>query len=191
MKRWKRWNHVDNAFPRSKNETNPSQTGTNRKKETLQANDNQQAENRHRIGGFTGNNRVMPFNQLNPSHESAPGNGQFPIHQKLKRILQLDNENSWSANPEESSSMITKIIIRPNPFETFIALEIECVQSKHLIIRMTDLHDRIVKMFSWFVVKGANVTSFNEMDSLEAGNYCLDVMDLEGELLFSTDLIKK
>ena len=133
----------------------------------------------------------MPFNQLNPSHESAPGSGQFPIHQKLKRILQLDNENSWSANPEESISMITKIIIRPNPFETFIALEIECTQSKNLIIRMADEQGRIVKMFSWFVVKGANVTSFNEMDSLEPGNYCLDVMDLEGELLFNTDLVKK
>ena len=87
--------------------------------------------------------------------------------------------------------MITKIIIRPNPFETFIALEIECTQSKNLIIRMADEQGRIVKMFSWFVVKGANVTSFNEMDSLEPGTYGLDVMDLEGELLFNTDLVKK
>ena len=133
----------------------------------------------------------MPFNQFNPSYERTPGSDQVPIRQKLKRILQMDNDNTWSATPEESINMITKIIIRPNPFETFIALEIECTQSKNLIIRMADEQGRIVKMFSWFVVKGANVTSFAEMESLAPGNYCLDVMDLEGELLFSTDLVKK
>ncbi len=114
--------------------------------------------------------------------------GAVSMHQKLRRMSQLDQQNSWTANPEES--MITKIIIRPNPFETFIAMEITCVQSKHLIIRISDGKERIVKMFSWFVVKGANVSTFNEMDSLMSGEYCLDVMDLEGELLFSTELVK-
>jgi hypothetical protein len=131
--------------------------------------------------------KPTPFNR---SYERQTGNGQVSVQEKLKRISQLDQQNTWTAN-EESGSMITKIIIRPNPFETFIALEIHCVHSKHLILRMTDNNDRIVKMFSWFVVKGANVTTFNEMDSLLAGEYCLDVMDLEGELLFSTELEKK
>lgn len=118
-------------------------------------------------------------------------NSQVAIHQKLKRILKLDEQNSWTAKPGDNGSMITKIIIRPNPFVTSIAFEIDCINSKNLIIRMTDEQERIVKMFSWFVVKGANVTTFNEMETLSAGTYCLDVMDLEGELLFSTEVVKK
>lgn len=116
------------------------------------------------------------------THENTAGNGQVSIHRQLSRILQ--------DNPEENGNMITKVIIRPNPFESFIALEITCVQSKNIIIRMTDGQERIVKMFSWFVVKGDNVTTFNEMGTLTPGSYCLDVMDHEGELLYSTEVVK-
>jgi hypothetical protein len=118
-------------------------------------------------------------------------NPQETIHRQLNRLVQIDQQNAWTANPEENGNMITKVIIRPNPFETFIALEITCVQSKNIIIRMTDAEERIVKMFSWFVVKGDNVTTFNEMGSLAVGAYSLDVMDLEGELIFSTEVVKQ
>ena len=128
---------------------------------------------------------------MTSTHENEGSNGQSAIHRKLKRISQLDDQNAWAANPVENGSMITKIIIRPNPFVTSIAFEIDCINGKHLIIRMTDEQERIVKMFSWFVVKGANVTTFNEMDNLAPATYRLDVMDLEGELLFSTEVVKK
>jgi len=131
---------------------------------------------------------LKPFSR---TLEGFAQNGPVTLHQQLRRILRLDQQNSWTARREEAGSMITKIVIRPEPFETYIALEITCVQSKHLIIRISDGQDRIVKMFSWFVVKGANVTTFNEMDSLTGGNYCLDIMDLEGEILFSTELVKQ
>jgi hypothetical protein len=133
---------------------------------------------------------VKPLTQSANTHENR-ADGQVSIHRKLNRLLQQDAQDTWSANPEENGNMITKVIIRPNPFETFIALEITCVQSKNIIIRMTDAEERIVKMFSWFVVKGDNVTTFNEMGSLAAGVYGLDVMDLEGEVIFSTEVVKK
>lgn len=134
---------------------------------------------------------MKPLIQINPTLETLSGNGQSFIHKKLKRLLQLDEQDSWTANTEENGSMITRIIIRPNPFDTYISLEITCVQSKNIIIRVTDERERIVKMFSWFIVKGDNVTTFKEMESLMDGTYCLDVMDLEGDLLFSTELTKK
>jgi hypothetical protein len=127
--------------------------------------------------------QVKPLTRSDNTHET--------IHRKLTRLVQHDKQNTWMANPEENGNMITKVIIRPNPFETFIALEITCVQSKNIIIRMTDSEERIVKMFSWFVVKGDNVTTFNEMGPLAAGVYNLDVMDLEGEVIFSTEVVKK
>lgn len=123
------------------------------------------------------------------THEKDAPEGQHAIHRQLNRLLHPMQPGGTS--PEDNGNMITKVIIRPNPFESSIALEVICVQSKHIIIRMTDEDDRIVKMFSWFVVKGDNVTTFNEVDTLCAGIYTLDVMDLEGELIYSTELIKK
>jgi hypothetical protein len=134
---------------------------------------------------------VKPLTRSDNTHENAAANGQVLIHRQLSRISQTDLQNSVQDIPEENGNMITKVIIRLNPFETFIALEVTCVQSKNIIIRMTDAQDRIVKMFSWFIVKGDNVTTFNEMGSLAPGVYSLDVMDLEGELLFSTEVVKK
>jgi hypothetical protein len=134
---------------------------------------------------------VKPLTQSDNTHENTAANGQVSIHRKLKRISQLDQQDSLTANPEENGNMITKVIIRPNPFETFIALEITCVQSKNIIIRLTDMQERIVKMFSWFIVKGDNVTNFSEIGTLTPGAYRLDVMDLEGELIFSTEVVKK
>lgn len=134
---------------------------------------------------------MKPLTKSDNAHENKALNGQVSIHRKLNRLLRQESANSWTANPEENGNMITKVIIRPNPFETFIALEITCVQSKNIIIRMTDAEERIVKMFSWFVVKGDNVTTFNEMGSLAYGTYSLDVMDIEGELIFSTEVVKK
>ena len=155
----------------------------------MQARENQQAEKRHWFGDLTENIQVIPFNPFNRTRETPIR--PVSVQEKLKRMLQLDEENSWTAKPGQAACMITKIIIHPNPFESFLAMEITCVQSKHLIIRVTDSDERIVKMFSWFVVKGTNVSTFNEMDSLSAGHYCLDIMDLEGELLFSTELEKR
>ena len=136
---------------------------------------------------------MKPLNQVDPiqTHVNTE-NGNALIHQKLNRILQIDRRSDAAAEPvSENVAMISKVTVRPNPFKFAIALEVSCKQSKHIIIRMTDSKERIVKMISWFVVKGANVTSLTELDHLDAGIYCLDVLNQEGELLFTTDVEKK
>ena len=132
---------------------------------------------------------VKPLNQVDRTLNLVnTENGNAFIHQKLNRILQIDT----AVEPvSENVTMISKVTLKPNPFSSAIALEVSCQQSKHIIIRMTDSQERIVKMISWFVVKGANVTSLTELDNLEPGNYSLDVLNQEGELLFTTDVEKK
>ena len=87
--------------------------------------------------------------------------------------------------------MITKVTTRPNPFQTSITLDVTCMQSKHVIVRMFDEEDRILKMFSWFLVKGINVTAINDVKELLAGSYYLDIVDLDGDVLYSTKLVKE
>lgn len=86
--------------------------------------------------------------------------------------------------------MITKVVIRPNPFFTAITLDVASEVSRHTIVRMYNGEGRIVKMFSWFLVKGTNVTSISEVNSLREGTYHLDMIDNEGNLLYSTNLTK-
>ena len=93
--------------------------------------------------------------------------------------------------PEETIFMITKVNAKPNPFFTSITLDVVCEQSRHTIVRMFDMNDRIVKMFSWYLVRGTNVTTINELNSLGGGTYSVDIIDSEAKVLYATKLRKE
>jgi hypothetical protein len=97
----------------------------------------------------------------------------------------------FNPEPEKTTAMITKVIARPNPFFTSITLDVVCEQSRHTIVRMFDMDNRIVKMFSWYLVKGTNVTTINELNSLSGGTYFVDLIDTEAKVLFATHLRKE
>lgn len=86
--------------------------------------------------------------------------------------------------------MITKVTTRPNPFTKTINIEIVCDHSKHVIVRMTQVNGRIIRMFGWYLMKGTNITSINELGALEQGDYFIDIIDQEGNVLFTTPVQK-
>jgi hypothetical protein len=136
---------------------------------------------------------VKPLTNNTQPERTGSGTVRSSIHQKLNRILHIDQPGDL-VNPhfetENNGAMITKVVCRPNPFHTSITLDVTCGQSKHVIVRMFDDHERIIKMFSWFLVKGINVTTMNEVSGLVAGTYLLDIVDLEGDLLYNTKINK-
>ena len=87
--------------------------------------------------------------------------------------------------------MITKVTVRPNPFHTVLTLDVSCETNRNIIVRMFNEDGRIVKMFSWYLVKGTNVTAINELSDLESGLFLVDIIDNEGRVLFSTKLTKE
>jgi hypothetical protein len=137
---------------------------------------------------------VIPLSHNhNPDKHKAEKNA-VSMRQKLSRILQIDQTGSGGSegapevpNPE---NMIPKVVVRPNPFFTSITLDVTCAQGKHVIVRMFDEDDKIVKMFSWFLVKGINITNISEVEFLPSGVYSLDIVDLEGDVLYSTHISK-
>ena len=115
------------------------------------------------------------------------------IQRQLTRLLEetpADTPTDTPTNTEKKNTVITRALIRPNPFFTAITLDVTSEHSRHTIVRMYNTEGRIVKMFSWFLVKGTNVTSINEINSLMEGTYHLDMIDNEGNLLYSTNVIK-
>lgn len=111
----------------------------------------------------------------------------------FNRILtdDLDAANNEATLPYNKYTMITKVTVRPNPFYTVLTLDVACDTNRNIIVRMFNEAGRIVKMFSWYLVKGTNVTSINELSSLESGLFLLDIIDNEGTVLFSSKIKKE
>lgn len=87
--------------------------------------------------------------------------------------------------------MITKVTVRPNPFNTVLTLDVSCESNRNIIVRMFSEEGKIVKMFSWYLVKGTNVTAINDLGNLSSGSFLIDIIDSEGTVLFSTKLEKQ
>jgi hypothetical protein len=135
---------------------------------------------------------VIPLSHNHNSEKHKADNSTPSIRQRLNRILQID-QNGPIGEPSDISNneiMIPKVIVRPNPFFTSITLDVTCAQGKHVIVRMFDEEEKIVKMFSWFLVKGINITNIGEVNVLPSGTYGLDIVDLEGDVLYNTQLVK-
>jgi hypothetical protein len=133
----------------------------------------------------------MRTKDLQPQQTTAPI--KPAIAETLQRIIQsnkYDSMHTSEPHVENPKYMITKVTVKPNPFSTTITLDISCNQSRHVIVRMFDEDGRIVKMLSWYLVKGTNVTSISELKNLNTGSYLIDVIDHEGKVLHSTEARK-
>lgn len=87
--------------------------------------------------------------------------------------------------------MITKVTVRPNPFHTVLTLDVSCESNRTIIVRMFNEEGKIVKMFSWYLVKGTNVTAINELGNLQSGIFQVDIIDTEGTVLHTCKITKE
>jgi hypothetical protein len=137
---------------------------------------------------------VIPLNRNHNTEKHKAEKNVVSMRQKLNRLLQIDQTgpsgNNTTSEVPNTEIMIPKVVVRPNPFFTSITLDVTCAQGKHVIVRMFDEDDKIVKMFSWFLVKGINITNISEVEFLPSGVYSLDIVDLEGDVLYSTHISK-
>jgi hypothetical protein len=114
---------------------------------------------------------------------------------KSELLIRILASNHSVADNETSSvnknPMITKVTVRPNPFHTVLTLDVSCEINRNIIVRMFSEEGKIVKMFSWYLVKGTNVTAINELGNLSNGLFVIDIIDNEGTVLFSTKIVKE
>ncbi len=111
----------------------------------------------------------------------------------FRRILSSEETTEVGSQtlPTKTYPMITKVTVRPNPFNTVLTIDVTCETNKNIIVRMFNEEGRIVKMFSWYLVKGTNVTTINELQHLQTGSFIVDIIDNEGVVLFTTKLNKE
>lgn len=80
---------------------------------------------------------------------------------------------------------------RPNPFTSNIIVEVVNEQPSHAIVRLYNQHGRFIRIISWDMAKGRNITMFRDLEDLEDGTYVLDAVDAMGNILHKTDLVKR
>lgn len=68
-----------------------------------------------------------------------------------------------------------------------LTLEAACPQSKHTIVNISDEDGKIVKMFSWYLLQGANITTIGDLDANHT-IFVVNMLDQHGNLLFSSRL---
>jgi hypothetical protein len=110
----------------------------------------------------------------------------------FRRLFHYTKQNGAENDKQsKTNEMSMKVTTRPNPFYTSVTLDVTCEQNKHIIVRMFDEAGKIIKMLSWYVMKGSNVTSINELSILNSGQYFLDIIDTDGTVLFNTMISKQ
>jgi len=136
---------------------------------------------------------VIPKNKPGSIEDQQTQKPGSKIPEAFRRILQFvgNNEGAVTNPNSKPNEMILKVTTRPNPFFTSVTLDITCDQNKHVIVRMFDDAGKIIRMISWYVMKGSNVTSISELNTLNNGQYFLDIIDSEGSILFNTMLTKQ
>jgi hypothetical protein len=80
---------------------------------------------------------------------------------------------------------------RPNPFTSNIIVETVSEQPAHAIVRLYDHYGRFIRIISWDMAKGRNITMFRDLEELEDGTYVLDAVDSTGNTLYKVDLVKR
>ena len=128
-----------------------------------------------------------------PKDKQELQNPNTQIPETFRRLLQFvtKNDGEHEGPDHKPNEMNMKVTTRPNPFFSSVTLDVTCDQNRHIIVRMFDEAGRIIKMLSWYVMKGSNVTSINELNILSNGEYFLDIIDTEGTILFNTILFKQ
>ena len=69
---------------------------------------------------------------------------------------------------------------------SFLNLHIISDTNRYIIVRLFDEEIKMVKSFSWYVWKGENNKVINQDGSIEEKCVFLDIVDYEGQLLYSS-----
>lgn len=113
-----------------------------------------------------------------------------PLNDQQERLLAEAQQFMHLNNPGpvKNNAMITNVTVRPNAEFSSMTIDVTCEHSRHSIVRLFNPANRIIKMFSWFLIKGTNITTLSEINGSLPGEYKLDIIDSEGKLLYAVSV---
>jgi hypothetical protein len=89
------------------------------------------------------------------------------------------------------TTVTSKMLAQPNPFLSAITVEFTTERDDQGVMRLSDSHGKIVKMLFWKFKKGMNIARLSNLDQLANGNYMLEIVDIQGQVLHQAQLVKE
>ena len=88
--------------------------------------------------------------------------------------------------------MTIEISVYPNPFEHYIMMEITCESDMDCIILLADVKQgKIIRMLGAGLKSGTNRIPLDNLETLDAGNYNLEIKTAAGDAVYRTRLFKQ
>lgn len=85
-----------------------------------------------------------------------------------------------------------EISVYPNPFNASLTIEMICMENEDYILLLADVQNsKIIRMLGAGLNKGLNTIPLEDLNSLRAGSYQLDIKNADGDLIYKTQLIKQ
>lgn len=112
------------------------------------------------------------------------------VERSGRATLRQINSIEMTLDKMNVEKIFTKVEMRPNPFSASITIEIASIQNKQVVVKMINGQGRICKLFGWYLLKGTNVTTLNELGLLGNGEYKIDILDNSGTTLLNVRLEK-
>lgn len=129
---------------------------------------------------------------MNDTYNETEKIGTVPmILQRLRESSEKDlmqqSEATSAYNSHKSGNTLS---IRPALVHDRLNVEMVMNNNQHVILRMIDNEEKVVRMIGWYLLRGTNATAIFDLEKLEAGEYRIDIMDTDGDII-NTGKIRK
>ena len=90
---------------------------------------------------------------------------------------------SISSIQQNDSSVTVNVSADQNT--SSIIIDITSPDNRNTIVRMMNRERKIIKIYSWYLMKGRNITTIKNYDELDTGWYIFQIMKIGGDIIYS------
>lgn len=113
------------------------------------------------------------------------------ILQRMRESSEKERDrNSETVSAYNSIKGGSSLSIRPALVQDRVNIEMAMNNNQHVILRMIDNEEKVVRMVGWYLLRGTNATALFDLQELKAGDYRIDIMDADGGIINSGKIRK-
>ena len=96
-----------------------------------------------------------------------------------------DSAYRFSISSIQQNDASLSVNVTADQHTSSIIIDITSPDNRNTIVRMLNRDRKIIKIYSWYLMKGRNITTIKNYDQLETGLYIFQIMKIGGDIIFS------
>ena len=109
--------------------------------------------------------------------DNTTGISQYPVIYYRVKLIDVDGNSKYSNTVLVKNQKFVEITGWPNPFKSYVSVNVTVSQPTFLTIRLTDIGGRTIRTKQQETAKGTSQFTITELDNLANGVYLLDITD--------------